>query len=185
MTESVLPAPISGIWAEPGQTIDSYGPFSGVSASFLTAGNPAASAWPTALLAIFVPVQVRRAATAYKLWYAGGATATGTIDIAVYDSAANRKVSLGNTAKGGALENFVNTTDTALAPGLYYIGLVCSNNTDTFIFSANANTGPIPTALGCLTQALGSAVLPDPAVWAIDQTLTKIPAMGISIGTVL
>lgn len=185
MTESMLPSPITGYWAEPGAGIDTYGPAGGLSAGFLTLGNAAAAAWPTANLAIFVPIQVRRAVNVLKLWYSSGATATGTIDIGVYDSVGNRKISLTNTNKGGVGEIYGDTTNTGLTPGLYYMGLVNSTNSDTFFFSSTAPAAPIAAALGVLTAQLGSAVLPDPAGWAIDQTVTRIPAMGLSVGTVL
>jgi hypothetical protein len=178
VTESALPG-ATGLLLGSSSSIDVF--TNGSAVTFGAVGT-SVGAWPTANLAIYVPIRVSSACLVRKLWVACGSTGTDNIDVGLYDAAANRKVSSGTVAKVTSAEKIVDVTDLFILPGLYYMGLVCAVNTATF--SRFGHTAPNPAAYGCLTQALGSTLLPDPAVWAVDNTLAYVPQMGLSLGTV-
>jgi len=136
------------------------------------------TAWPTTNLAIYVPLRVPVAMVVVKLWYGSGSTGTGSNDIGLYDSNGARLVSNGNAAKpASATEDVRDVADTTIGPGLYYLALVASNSTDTYY--AETDAAPMCAAIGVLTEALGSTVLPASASWAVNQTLAYYPRMGL------
>ena len=140
-----------------------------------------AAAWPTSDLAIFVPVAVPRRVVVTKL-FAAISTASGNVDIGVYDPAGVRLISTGTTTAATSLT--VNTTDTTLGPGLYYLAMV-ANNTTVQLQRLNP-TAPILTACGLLTQQLGAgAALPATATMAVLQTLAYRPLLAMLLGTVV
>lgn len=151
---------------------------------WLPAYSPVSSApWPTANLAIYVPIRVLRSQVVKKLWFASFTTGTGNVDIGIYDALGTKLVSSGSTAKvATVLEQVFDVTDTTLMPGLVYMALVCSNNTDTFYGLGPA--APNHAAAGILTQA-SALPLPATATWAIGQTLTFVPMMGMLFGTLV
>lgn len=138
-------------------------------------------AWPTANLAIYVPVVVKAPAIVKKLWFSSSGTAAGNYDLGLYTAAGVALLRQGSTAKGGAGETVWDCTDTPIGPGLYYMGLVSSTNTDTFGMMA-AWAAPIPTALGVLTES-SALPLPATATFAVTQSLTKVPLMGMFLDT--
>ena len=147
-------------------------------------GSSAATTYPVANQAYYVPVAVRQRVVVRKLWVAVGSTATGNLDVGVYDAVGVRIVSAGSTAKTSDTEQVVDVTDTTIGPGLYYMALNCSNNTDTFFMDSNSSA-PTLGGIGVLSEAVGSVTLPATATWAVDQTVTKYPLMGMFLGTVV
>jgi hypothetical protein len=142
----------------------------------------ASGAWPTADLAIYVPVAVERRVIVKQLWFASQTTGTGNYDIGLYDAAGTKVLSRGSTAKGAtAIEVVWDCTDTTIGPGIYYLALNCSNATDTFQRFAPA--APICAALGIYTEAVGSVTLPATATFAVNQTLAYIPILGMFLDT--
>lgn len=140
-----------------------------------------ATAWPTANLAVYVPIRVLSRKVVKKLWIAAGSTGTGNVDIGVYDAAGTRLVSSGSTAKVASnSEQVLDVTDTPLGPGLFYMALVSSNNTDTFVRDNNW-AAPGLAANGVLSESVFP--LPATATWAVDQTLTYLPEFGMLFGT--
>lgn len=137
------------------------------------------AAWPSANLAIFVPFLVHTQIIAVKMFTSNGATASGNIDIGIYDSGQNRLVSMGSTAQSGtsAIQTF-DIADTLLEPGVYYMALSQSGTTGTFLSSAQI---PLPDirSFGILSQALGSVTLPDPATVAAIAN-AYIPLFGLT-----
>ena len=139
--------------------------------------SPAGAAWPTAGLAIYVPVIVPRAIIVKRLWYANGNTATGNYDIGLYDASGAAIVRRGSTAKNTTPGEAVwDCTDTTIGPGLYYLALSCSNNTDTFY--RWTPTVPVATANGLLTET-SAMPLPTTATFAITQSLAYLPVLGL------
>jgi hypothetical protein len=131
------------------------------------------AAWPTANLAIYVPVRIPTACVVKKLALANGASVTGNFDIGIYSPAGARLVSAGSTAQSGATtEQVVDVTDTLLLAGLYYFA-ACHSSTGSVMMLAQA--APIAAAHGVLTEALGSVTLPSTATWVVDQTVAVIP----------
>lgn len=124
----------------------------GVGSQLLTAVAPTSQTWPTANKAIFVPITVTEDITVVKLWCLNGATASGNLNMALYDSAfaqiANSEI--GSTAQTGTnVIQELNITDVSLAAGLYYIALVFNNATATVF----GRVSPFATTEGL--QSLG------------------------------
>lgn len=152
--------------------------------SFIPAGwsNPGAAAYPTADLAIYVPIRVRQRVIAKKLFVSNG-TVSGSICVAIYDAAGTQIVTSGTQTQAGAsAEQVFDVTDATLGPGLYYVGVVLDNTTGQLLrYSFSA---PMPAAWGVLTEQLGaSAALPATATFALDQTVAFIPVAGMLLET--
>jgi hypothetical protein len=133
------------------------------------------SAWPSANLAIYVPVGVLSRVVVRKLWYEGTSTSTGNADMALYDASWAVAVAATNAAKINGVHVF-DVTDTTIGPGLYYLALSNDTNTDTFVRWAPA--APMCCAEGIYTEA-SAYPLPSTATPAANQTLAFIPAMGM------
>ena len=132
---------------------------------------PASATYPTANLAIFYPVRVTRSFTAAQLFVLNGATASGNIDVGIYDSSGTRLVSSGSTAQSGtsAVQAF-NIADTLLAAGWYYLAVAMDNTTGTLLrstvnhFTAAASVGvgqqssafPLPATATIVRAASGT-----------------------------
>lgn len=91
---------------------------------------PAQTAWVSSTQAIFHAFNVTESVTVYKLFWVNGAVTSGNVDCGIYDSSLTRLVSSGSTAQSGTVQ-VVNTADTVLTSGTYYIGLVMDNTTGT------------------------------------------------------
>jgi hypothetical protein len=138
-------------------------------------------AWPTANLAIYVPVMVRQNATVKQLWYANNTTATGNFDIGLYDAAGAALLRKGSTAKSTTGAEIVwDCTDTVISSGLYYLALANDTNTDTFFGITPA--APYLAAIGLYTEASAFA-LPATATFAIPQALAFCPVIGMYLDT--
>lgn len=140
--------------------------------------TPSTSTWPLANMAIYVPICVRAPATVMKLWWVNHSTSTGNVCLALYDSAGTRLVTSGSNAKPAtANEETFDVTDTKIPAGLFYIGMACSNATDTFYFDTDA--APLQASMGMRTEQLASEVLPATAAWGVNQSMAKLPIMGL------
>lgn len=146
-----------------------------------TASNISGStAWPSANLAIFVPVIVPRQCTVYKLAIGAGATAAGNFDVGVYDAGGNRLVSSGATAKGNAVEHIINTTDIVIGPGLYYMALA-ADGTNNYQMWNPSGTSPIPLQKARLVGTLQMATaytLPATATM-VARTVAPVPLIAM------
>lgn len=162
----------------------------GVGGSSVT--GAASGAYPTANLAIYIPLRVVRRVTGVKLWVQSGTTGTGYFDLAVYSSGGTRLAATGSQTKGAAgTEQVVDVTDFTLGPGLYYMAIAASNNTDTYIVDTDA--APMCASQGILAEDLGSPtwtptgtnILPSTATWTVSgaQALAYYVGMGILLET--
>jgi hypothetical protein len=126
--------------------------------SAVGAGYANVSAWPSANLALYVPVRVGRRVTVYQMSWEVGAQ-NGNCDVGIYTEDGTRLVSAGSTAVGAAGLQVFNITDTVLGPGMYYLASVLSTVTTATILSG---APPIPHCRlsGCRQQA---TALPLPA----------------------
>lgn len=145
---------------------------------FITGGSPGSLAWPSANLALAVPVAVNFPVLVTKFYVYNGATAADNLDIGIYDAEWHRLVSTGSTAQVGISANqVVDVTDTWLLPGLYYLALAMDGTTGTVTrFSPDGRRG---RAIGA--AQMGSALpLPAtfvPAAWA-QSTYPLFGALG-------
>lgn len=137
---------------------------------------PASAAWPSANLAIFVPFRLASSVIVYKMATGAGSTAAGNFDVGIYDSAGNRLVSSGTTAKGNSAEHILNVTDTVIGPGLYYLAMA-ADGTNNYIMITPSGTSPVPlqkTRLYGVVAAASSFVLPTTVTFAAS-TFAPIP----------
>jgi hypothetical protein len=127
-------------------------------------------AWPSANLAIFIPVRLAFTATVYKITIGAGTTATGNFDVGIYDSSGNKLVSSGATAKGTNTEHVLDITDTQIGPGVYYLALSADG---TINFVCTAVVAQTARLMGVLQMAT-AYTLPNTATFAAF-TGTVIP----------
>lgn len=129
----------------------------------------ASAVWPSANRALFIPVVVPCRVTVFQLGWYNGATASGNVDAGIYDLAGNRLVSTGSIAQAGvsALQ-LVDTTDTVLPPGNYFLALAMDNITGT-IFSSGPGSQHLLRACGVQEQATAFA-LPSTATFSAPSS---------------
>lgn len=146
---------------------------------------PAASAWSSANLAVFIPIMIGSTYTAVKMFWINGATVgTNHVDVGVYDSQGNQLVHIGSTLTAGAsVIQSVDTTDITISPGLYYLAMVMDGTTDTVLQGGGGNL-VIPLTGGAKIQATAFP-LPSPAIYASFATATNIPFFGMTSSTVI
>lgn len=153
--------------------------------SLTIASNTAAAAWPSANLAIFVPVRIGYPFTAVKMFWLNGATVgTNSVDVGIYDSQGNQLVHSGSTATSGATGiQTVSITSTTLEMGLYYMAMAVNGTTDT---SLRGGTGGIatPWALMGAYQMATAFALPSTATFA-QMAQTTMPIIGMSSSSTL
>ena len=135
-----------------------------------------AAAWPTANKAYYIPVSIYSPVTIVKMFVVNGATASGNIDVGIYDAGGARLVSIGTTAQSGtsAIQEF-NITDTTLSPGLYYLACAMDNTTGT-VEVWNPSIA-IARSLGIVEQTTAFA-LPATATFAALSGTFRVPFIG-------
>lgn len=146
-------------------------------------GTGTAAAWPSANLAIFIPIRIGAIYTAVKMFWINGATVgTNSVDVGIYDNQGNRLVSQGSTLTAGAnAVQIVDIADTVLAPGLYFMGMAMNGTTDTVARSAMLATDW--ASFGVMSQVTAFP-LPNPTT-IISTTTAYIPFIAITSNTVV
>jgi len=142
----------------------------------LSQGTPASTAWPSANLAIFVPVRITNTVTAYKLVTGAGVTAAGNFDVGIYDGAGHLLIASGATAKGNSTEHIIDIADTQLGPGLYYMAM-SADGTNNYSGHTPSGATTIPLQKARLYGTLEMAAaypLPATATFA-SRTTTFVP----------
>lgn len=118
--------------------------------------------WPTANLALVLPLIVDVPTLVKRLWTSNGAAAAGNLDIGLYRYDLSLIVSSGTTAQSGTLgPQYLNIADTLLPVGRYYLALVMDGTTGT-ITRVATNQSQL-RAVGAFQMA-SAFVLPDPLV---------------------
>lgn len=144
------------------------------------AGNTGSAVWPTSNLAVFFPFVVADSYVATTGVVYNGATASGNIDIGIYNSAGTRLASNGGTAQSGTstLQLLTFSASTTLAAGsLYFMGLVLDNTTGT-VQRMNAFGNMDAQGIG-IKNVAASYPLPSTVTYATVSS-TIVPVMGIS-----
>lgn len=101
--------------------------------------------WPSANLALYVPIRIPEEVTIKRLLWRTGAASSGNYDIGLYDSDTegepdSRLASLGSTAfPGSDTEVASNIADQTVGPGLFYMALAVDNTTARVRFAASLN----------------------------------------------
>lgn len=119
------------------------------------------AAWPGNNLALYVPMAIPFRFTVARFLIANSSNATGNVDVGLYNSAGLRLLSTGSTSRGALTSQvqYIGVTDQSFPPGHYYLALVGSSTTGTYL-RTNLNTARQAQACGLLQEALGSTVLP-------------------------
>ena len=110
-----------------------------------------------------------------------GATATGTTDLGIYDANGNL---LGHT---GAITNTASTNmsnaftggNLQLAAGQYFMAMVPSNSTDTYLAAGSASTLTGTTRFRSGTTAGTAGVLPN-TTGGYTDAISRAPAMALT-----
>lgn len=96
--------------------------------------------YPSANLAIYVPFSVMTPVLARQLFWYNGATASGNVDVGIYDAKKRKIVSSGSTAQAGVnAMQVVDITDTWIGAGLFFIAIAMDNVTGTLFAAASGN----------------------------------------------
>jgi hypothetical protein len=84
--------------------------------------------WPSANLALFVPVNIPERVTVVQLGWYNGTSAAHNADAGIYTLDGTLIISTTPTAQGGATSawQFVNITDTIVGPGCFYLAISLS-----------------------------------------------------------
>lgn len=147
--------------------------------------NAVSLAYPGANRAILVPFTVLAGPiTVVKLFALNGATASGNIDVGLYDSAFTRIVSAGSTAQAGtnAMQEF-DIADTVLGAGRFYLAVAMDNTTGT-LFRSTFASGSRMMFTGC-AQMAAAFPLPATITPASVSVSNYIPIVGLTTRTVL
>jgi hypothetical protein len=126
-------------------------------------GLPASTVWPNASRAYAYPLNLDRIYRVRRVFWYNGATVNGNVDLGIYDmESLKRLYSTGSVAQSGASAPQYTSVDLVLQPGSYYLALVSSSATATFM--ASISTGAVGLrGMGAVIQ--GTALpLPDPLV---------------------
>lgn len=125
--------------------------------------------WPSANLAIYVPVVVPERVTVVQLGWLNGTTTTGDADVGIYAEDGTKIVSTGATARSGASAmQYVDITDTVIGPGLFYLALSNSGTGRIGVLTSSVNLGQ---CLGLAEEASASPLPASATFAAFAQTV--------------
>lgn len=137
--------------------------------TLLGTGGISAAAWPVNNLAVYTPISMPVAFTIARFMVANGSNTTGNVDVGIYDFAGNRLLSTGSTARTSASAvQYLGVSDTVFQAGQYYLALVGSSTTGTYMQST-LSSALRARLLGVLEEQLGATTLPStmtPVVYA-------------------
>lgn len=139
-------------------------------------------AWPSANLAIYVPIVVPELSTIFQIaWHNGAVNAAANVDVGLYDEAGNALVTLGNTPQSGANAIQVgNIADTLVKPGRYFVAMVCSTTATATFRRFNANP-PLQFLRACgLQQQATSSPLPTVAATFANPGFPYLPWIAVT-----
>lgn len=141
----------------------------------------ASAVWPSGSLAIYIPFAVVVPITITQLFWHNGATASGNVDMGIYDAAGTKLTSTGSTAQGTvSVLQLVNITDIVIGPGCFYFALAMDNTTGTMFRTTLGALLELQRGLGMAQQASAFA-LPATATFAALAN-NYAPACGLIIG---
>ena len=136
----------------------------GLELAALVSGT-AASTWPSACLAIFIPFSVERPTTITQMFTDNSASFSGNIDVGIYDAGGSLLVSSGSVSQSASAIQTFNITDTTLNPGLYYLAAVQDVACGGMSRAAGATASGVIRALG-VVQMASAYPLPATATFA-------------------
>jgi hypothetical protein len=138
--------------------------------------NVASAAWASANLMIGYPVHLNRPERVTKLWIYNGATATGNLDVGIYDAHGTLLVSSGSTVQAGTTTiQSLDIADTPLGPGDFYMALAMDGTSGTtrwVTWSVAMSQGYV------LGQVRKLTAFPLPATMAFSGGFDNLPIFG-------
>jgi hypothetical protein len=109
---------------------------------------PTSNAYESAARAVYMPIILPTPCVVRRVWWSNGATTSGgaTIEVGIYADSGSyspgAKIASGSATQGTASQvQFVDVTDVALPPGLFWIAIVSSSATSTTLFRAQTIGG--------------------------------------------
>lgn len=152
--------------------------------------NFASQSWTVAAgganIGIYVPIEVKAAFSAKKMFCMNGGTAAGNVDIGLYTEAFAKVVSMGPTLQSGttAIQEF-DISDTPVAIGRYYLAISLSNATGTLYTTDIGTTTGISVMKGYGLGTQGSVgTLPSTITPSVPST-QFVPFFGMSSRTLV
>lgn len=142
-------------------------------------GDRLTGGWTANNLAIYVPVSMPTPFTIARFMIANGSNITGNVDVGIYSAAGTRLLSTGSTARANASAvQYLDVTNMVFQRGNYYLGMVGSSTTGTYlqVTVANAVRGRV---LGVLEEQLGATTLPG-TMTPVALTGTSLPQFGFT-----
>jgi hypothetical protein len=116
-------------------------------------GNLGTGAWPSANLALYVPISHPFAYPVKRVFVVNGTTATGNWDLGLFSALTLTKLySTGAVAQSGTSALQYSTVNWLVQPGEYYLALSLSSGSGT-TFRTTAATSTRMGMIGCLQQA--------------------------------
>lgn len=138
---------------------------------------PSSATYEAAARAVYLPIVLPSVVVVRRVWWANGATTTGgaTVECGIYADSGygpGTKLISGSATQGTASEvQFVDVTDTALSPGVYWIAIVSDITTNTTLMRATtsiydksvrfqeASASPLPATATPAVSAANSCYL--------------------------
>lgn len=150
---------------------------------YLTGVDAAASAvWTASNRAHLMPFRLSRPFVVTQMAFMNGATASGNIDVGIYDASGTRIISAGGVAQNGAIlsaQQTFDVTDVVVGPGLFYVAGVMDNTTGT-VFRLATNV----SLVGLAAQVESAYPLPATVAFAADAN-AFVPLVSITGRSVL
>lgn len=140
---------------------------------------PSSSTWPSANLALGVPLNLDRDYTITTLWWANGAAVAGNVDVGIYTLSGARLTSSGSIAQAGTnvVQPFALGTPLTVPAGAYMMFLACSSTTSQFW--RHGTTAVRNAKMLGMVQLSGAIPLPAQATFTATAS-TYLPLFGIT-----
>lgn len=146
---------------------------------------PSSVAYESSNAAFYYPIVLPAPCVVRRVWWANGATTTGgaTVEAGVYANsgfAPGVKLISGSATQGTASQvQFVDVTDTALAPGLYWLALMATSTTNTTFFRSDIGGGLAAIDAGLRMEQASANPLPATAT-PVETTGTPVYLCGFA-----
>lgn len=141
------------------------------------ANNPGSGNWPSANLAMYIPVHIPFTFPVARCFWGNGSVGGANVDFGIYSVDGTRLASIGTTAQSGTSTAQYATISYVMAPGTYYFGFSCSGTTNT-VYLQTSMTAVGGRVLGMLQEA--SAVPLPATMTGVTFAQTVYPICGVT-----
>jgi hypothetical protein len=128
----------------------------GIASEMMFAGvgtTTASQLWPTANLAVWMPMMVWMPVKIDQVFILNGSSVTGNVDVGIYNRSYSLLVSTGATAVAGtSAYQFIAVTETTLNEGLHYFAVSCSSSSNRMSMQVTLAAG-LSSYYGILQEA--------------------------------